>query len=333
MLGTERHEARRIDNQLRGRCARQGDPGSSTFYISLEDELMRLFGSERISGIMEKLGMKDGEVIESSIVTRQIEGAQRRVEGMNFDIRKQLLDYDNVMNKQRQAVYQLRNSILDGGEISERVSQMLEESLDESLAQWLPENQHVQIWDLDSLQAYLGKTFGIQLKYSRDELSKIGRDALKAELLEQIRAVYDERVKHFAEQEIDFKEIERMLMLQLIDQVWKNHLYDLDHLKKGIGLRAYGQKDPLIEYQKESFNLYQIMLTRVREQMTEYVFRIQLPPKRRLPPAGLKQQEAGKPQAKKEEPAQKPAHAANKIGRNDPCPCGSGKKYKKCHGQ
>lgn len=333
VLGTERHEARRIDNQLRGRCARQGDPGGSQFYLSLEDELMRLFGSEKISMIMEKLGMKEGEVIESRLVSRQIETAQRRVEGMNFDIRKQLLDYDNVMNKQRQAIYALRNDILDGGNVTQRVEQMIEESLEDNLSQWAPEGKSPQLWDLESLGAYLGKTFGVPLKYSGDELCDIGREKFKAELLENIRSIYQQRSKHFFDQGVDFKEIERMLMLQMMDQTWKNHLYDLDHLKTGIGLRAYGQKDPLIEYQKESFGLYQTMLARIRDQMAEYIFRIKLPPRRAETPPQVRQQTLSSKEAPAgARPLPVPAKA-KKVGRNDPCPCGSGKKYKKCHGR
>ena len=334
VMGTERHESRRIDNQLRGRCARQGDPGSSVFYVSLEDELMRLFGSERISTIMEKLGMEEGEVIESGLVSRQIEGAQKRVEGMNFDARKQLLDYDNVMNKQRQAVYELRNVILDGAEVASRVKSMIQESVEEQLALCAPEDQSSQLWNMENLNIYLLRTFGFRLEYGGDELHNMPQAALKKELLERTEKAYDARSADFSGRGVDFTEMQRSLLLQIIDHVWKNHLYDLDHLKKGVGLRAYGQKDPLIEYQKESYAMFEKMLARVRDQMVEYVFKIKLPPvaARRPEPvaAGARQSS----DAGRDLPAKKPQekYANLKVGRNDPCPCGSGKKYKKCHG-
>ncbi|KAF0126635.1 MAG: preprotein translocase subunit SecA [Elusimicrobia bacterium] len=338
VIGSERHESRRIDNQLRGRCARQGDPGGSVFYVSLEDELMRLFGSDRISYVMEKLGMEEGEVIESDLVTRQIEGAQRRVEGMNFDARKQLLDYDNVMNKQRMAVYELRNIVLDGGEVAGRVKSMIRESAEEQCALFAPADKHTQLWDMESLNAFLGKTFGIAAEFTSEELHRLGGAGLVEHLCEEAEKAYERRVEEFKERGVDFAELQRVLLLQIIDNIWKNHLYELDHLKKGVGLRAYGQKDPLIEYQKESYAMFERMLARVRDQMVEYVFRVQLPPVVRRRPEM-------EPQAVSSgggSPARPPSAAAVKkqenkfsnlkVGRNDPCPCGSGKKYKKCHG-
>ncbi|MBI5743058.1 MAG: preprotein translocase subunit SecA [Elusimicrobia bacterium] len=335
VIGTERHESRRIDNQLRGRCARQGDPGSSVFYVSLEDELMRLFGSERISAIMEKLGMEEGEVIESGLVSRQIEGAQKRVEGMNFDARKQLLDYDNVMNKQRLAVYELRNAILDGVGVPERVKSMVHEAVEEQLDAHAPQDQAASLWNLEALNVYLKKVAGIELKYTPDEAHVLTRPALQDEVLRLVDEAYSKRFADFAERNVDFAELQRVLLLQIMDHIWKNHLFELDHLKKGVGLRAYGQKDPLIEYQKESYSLFEAMLGRVRDQMVEYVFRIQLPPR----PVARPVTQEGAPEAATARPQQaaapqKPANkfADSKTGRNDPCPCGSGKKYKKCHG-
>ncbi len=333
VMGTERHESRRIDNQLRGRCARQGDPGSSLFYVSLEDELMRLFGSERISAIMEKLGMEEGEVIESSLVSRQIEGAQKRVEGMNFDARKQLLDYDNVMNKQRMAIYELRNVILDGKEVSERIKKMIHECVTEQLDVNCSMEQASTLWNMEALNIFLKKTAGFEMTYTPDEVHGLNRLALEAEVLRLIDAAYEARFKDFAERNVDFGELQRLLLLQIMDHIWKNHLFDLDHLKKGVGLRAYGQKDPLIEYQKESYLLFETMLTRVRDQMVEYVFRIQLPPRPVPPPVpqpGEPQEAPPRLQAGAPKPASK--FVDSKTGRNDPCPCGSGKKYKKCHG-
>ncbi|OGR71904.1 MAG: preprotein translocase subunit SecA [Elusimicrobia bacterium GWD2_63_28] len=333
VMGTERHESRRIDNQLRGRCARQGDPGSSVFYVSLEDELMRLFGSERISAIMEKLGMEEGEVIESGLVSRQIEGAQKRVEGMNFDARKQLLDYDNVMNKQRLAVYELRNAVLDGVGVTDRVKSMVHEGVDEQLDLHAPMDQASTLWNLEALNIYLKKTIGFELAYTKDEVHGLTRAVLQDEVMKRVDAAYEARFNDFAERNVDFAELQRVLLLQIMDHIWKNHLFELDHLKKGVGLRAYGQKDPLIEYQKESYSLFEAMLGRVRDQMVEYVFRIQLPPR----PVARPVVQEGEPQAAAPAQRQAPQKPANKFvdsktGRNDPCPCGSGKKYKKCHG-
>ncbi|MBI4424906.1 MAG: SEC-C domain-containing protein, partial [Elusimicrobia bacterium] len=345
VLGTERHEARRIDNQLRGRCGRQGDPGSSRFYLALDDELMRLFGSDRLSTIMEKLGMEEGEVIESGLVSRQIAGAQRRVETHNFDIRKQLLDYDKVLNKQREVVYALRNQILDGTDVAPQIAQMQEEELDEKLALWAPKEAHPETWDVPSLSAWLERLFGLAWDLKDDDLARMEPAAFRDELLARVRGRYAARAQDF--EGWDFKDVETHVLLQMIDQAWKNHLYDLDHLKKSIGLRAYGQKDPLIEYQKESFALFEAMLARIREQTVEYLFNIKAPRRVEPPPlpaGGRASFDGGddrpaaasppptvKPSALLRRPAAKPA-ALEKIGRNDPCYCGSGKKYKKCHG-
>ncbi len=341
VIGTERHESRRIDNQLRGRCARQGDPGASRFFVALDDELMRLFGSDKIIGIMEKLGMEDGEAIESGLISRQIESAQRRVEGRNFDTRKQLLDYDKVMNQQRTAIYNFRNSILDGQDVSDRVSEMLDEVLDEAFDRWASKDEHVQLWDRASLGSFIQHAFGVEFKYEEDELAKIPRDTVIAEVREKVGKVYAARVELFSSRGVDFKELERMLLLQLLDQAWKHHLYELDHLQKSVGFRAYAQKDPLIEYQKESFILYQAMLAKVRDQMVDFLFKVQPPPSREEQEAQARLEAEFRAAAPVSRPMAHPApqHAAEdapargKIGRNDPCPCGSGKKYKKCCGK
>lgn len=335
VLGTERHESRRIDNQLRGRCARQGDPGSSVFYVALEDELMRLFGSDKLSTIMEKLGMKEGEVIESKLVTRQIEGAQKRVEGSHFDARKQLLDYDNVMNKQRQAIYELRNIILDGQDITERVKKMIEESVDEEISKWAPQDKFPQVWNLENLNIYLKKLCSITVTDIPEKTNDALYQSFRDGIIERVMASYDKRFLEFSERGVDFMEMQRVLLLQIIDHVWKNHLYELDHLRKGVGLRAYGHKDPLIEYQRESYGLFEKMLARIRDQMVEYVFRIQLPPitvSRPVPQQGRGVQTTSDKQRKQSQQTQN-TFANQKIGRNAPCPCGSGKKYKKCHGK
>ena len=343
VLGTERHEARRIDNQLRGRCGRQGDPGATRFYLALDDELMRLFGSDRLSSIMERLGMTEGEVIESPLVSRQIGGAQRRVETHNFDIRKQLLDYDNVMNRQREVIYKLRNEILDGKDVKLQISMMIEEDLDDKLAVSCPPDAYPESWDVVALQTYLGRTFGINWAPAEDEIRGLDQKTLREALLVEIKTIYARRPGEF--EGYDFGEVEKMVMLQMIDKAWKNHLYDLDHLKKSIGLRAYGQKDPKVEYQKESFALFEVMLGHIREQSVEYVFRVQAPKAPPPPPpmreeAGGSAPEGSAPPAPPSGPKQSilrksgPAvpNPVSKLGRNDPCFCGSGKKYKKCHG-
>jgi preprotein translocase subunit SecA len=342
VLGTERHEARRIDNQLRGRCGRQGDPGSSRFYLALDDELMRLFGSDRLSSVMEKLGMKEGEVIESRLVSRQIEGAQRRVETHNFDIRKQLKDYDDVMNKQREVIYKLRNQVLDHDSIADQVKMMISEDLEAKLAEIAPGDSYPESWDLLNLKTYLERAFGMIWDIPA-KVNALNRDTLREELLATALERYSQRDQDF--EGFNFREVEKMILLQMIDKAWKGHLYDLDHLKKSIGLRAYGQKDPKIEYQKESFALFEVMLGRIREQSVEYVFKVQAP---RLPPPPppvrevregepqpVASGESGGPQARQsilQKPGGGGPREIQKIGRNDPCYCGSGKKYKKCHG-
>ena len=324
VIGTERHESRRIDNQLRGRCARQGDKGSSRFYVALDDELMRLFGSERIASVMTTLGMKEGESIKSRIISKQIEGAQRRVEGHNFDIRKHLLDYDKVMNQQRTAVYNLRNAILDGQSFSERISQMIEESAEELFYQFF-NRHHPKQSDFASLNTVFNRRFTLNLELSAENTASKNDKEILEDIISKIKEIYTQRANYFLEQGILFDEIERMLLLQLLDQSWKQHLYELDQLQKSVGLRAYGQKDPLIEYQKESFALYQNMMTRIRDLFVDYIFRLQLPPQRRQPAVKKESKETKNGETAKQEP--------HKIGRNDLCPCGSGKKYKKCCGK
>ncbi|MFH1725805.1 MAG: preprotein translocase subunit SecA, partial [Elusimicrobiota bacterium] len=356
VMGTERHDARRIDNQLRGRCGRQGDPGETRFYLALDDELMRLFGSDRIQGLMGRIGMTEDEPIESPLVSRQIEGAQRRVETHNFDIRKQLLDYDNVMNKQREVVYGLRNRILDGEDVSAHVRQMLGEDLAEKLDTWAPKNAYQEKWDLVSLGTHLNRVCGISFGPTKEELADLDRDSLQRDLGEKISAAYKKREMEDFEG-YNFREIEKMVLLQMIDQTWKNHLYDLDHMKKYIHLRAYGQKDPKVEYQRESFALFEVMLDRIRQQTVEYLFRIQAPRRAPRPMMVARHERPRAADGGEGEPSQDEAgssgppprrsllekggtatasaapQALKKIGRNSPCPCGSGKKYKKCCGK
>jgi len=330
VIGTERHESRRIDNQLRGRTGRQGDPGSSRFYISLEDELMRLFGGEKMSAIMERLGMKEGENIEHPWITKAIENAQKKVESMNFDIRKQLLEFDNVMNKQREAIYSLRNEILEGEDISQQVKDMASESVDEKLGMWASK-KHPEEWDWQNLNSWLNRVFNIELRLSQEQTMNFSTESLKEFIEQKILEVYSQREKDFGESLI--REVERMILLRMMDTAWREHLYELDHLKKGIGLRAYGQKDPVIEYKQESFKLFGNMMNRIRESTVEYVFRFRPSPGpfRRTYPAVSMPSGKSKPEEKKM--PEMVTAAPKKIGRNDPCPCGSGKKYKKCCGR
>ncbi|MDO8734427.1 MAG: SEC-C metal-binding domain-containing protein, partial [Elusimicrobiota bacterium] len=332
ILGTERHEARRIDNQLRGRGGRQGDMGSSRFFLSLEDELMRLFGSDRISPIMEKLGMKEGEVIEHPLVSRAIENAQRKVEEMNFEIRKNLLQYDNVMSKQREVIYALRNSILEGVNILEKIWEMIDETVDEKLEIYCPKKIYPENWETETIAVWLNRTFGLNLKLSKEDLVALNQESFKDLLTEKIKNIYEQREAEFTKE--IYENIERQVMLQVIDNAWKNHLYDLDQLRKGVGLRAYGQKDPLVEYKKESLSLFMTMMDRIREETVEYVFRVQVMPQPRFRPQpislGTQKFQPGQPLQKSE--SEIPS-MPKKIGRNDPCPCGSEKKYKKCCGR
>lgn len=338
ILGTERHESRRIDNQLRGRSGRQGDMGSSRFFLSLDDELMRLFGSDRIAPIMERLGMKEGEVIEHPLVSRAVENAQRKVEEMNFEIRKNLLEYDNVMNKQREVIYALRNSILEGIKISEKIRDMIEESLDDKIFLYCPKKEYPEKWDIENISVWLRRIFGLELKLSAGEIQKLNHQSFREILLEKIDVIYKDREMQFSAG--IFESIQRQVMLQVIDNAWKNHLYDLDQTRKGMGLRAYGQKDPVIEYKKESLSLFMAMMDRIREETTEYIFKVQImPPPKPKPKAAfsLGQQQPGEQKGKQDKKQASEAEDTGlkdvKIGRNDPCPCGSGKKYKKCCGK
>jgi len=318
-----------------------------------------MFGSERIQGLMEKFGMTEDEPIESPLVSRQIEGAQRRVETHNFDIRKQLLEFDNVMNKQREVIYGLRNYVLDAENVSERVEQMLDDELEERIAEWAPKDSYQEKWDMGALGAYLKRVYDVEYSLTEDELYRMDQETLAADLREKVRKAYKKRQNEEFEG-FDFHEIEKMVLLQVIDRSWKNHLYDLDHMRKYIHLRAYGQKDPKREYQKESFELFQVMLGHIRQQAIEYLFRIQAPQQRSIPAprmqaikpearsalSGNGDSAAAAPQAPLSGGEQKskllkssseesavPSPQVQKIGRNDPCHCGSGKKYKKCHGR
>ncbi|MDD5021127.1 MAG: preprotein translocase subunit SecA [Endomicrobiaceae bacterium] len=334
IIGTERHESRRIDNQLRGRSGRQGDPGASRFYLSMQDELMRLFGSDRMSSLMQKLGLKEGEDIQHPWISKAVENAQKKVEGMNFDIRKQLIDFDNVMNKQREAIYSLRNEILEGEDVSATIQDMLLESVEEKVDMWASDKTYPEQWEWSNFKAWMERSFSINFEMpNTDDLNHLNKEVLKEILTEKIKEAYEKR-KELLTPEI-LGHIERMVLLQMIDTAWKENLYELDQLKKGIGFRAYAQKDPKIEYQKESFILFDGMMKRIREATIEYVFKVQvnIAPK---PVFNQQKMVEGKPAdgVEKENNNKSKINAKDikKIGRNDPCPCGSGKKYKKCCG-
>jgi preprotein translocase subunit SecA len=334
ILGTERHESRRIDNQLRGRSGRQGDPGSSRFYLSLEDDLMRIFGSDRIQGLMGRLGMEEGEAIEHGMVSKAIERAQTQVEGRNFETRKHLLEYDDVMNKQREAIYKLRLDILEGREGREYVLGLAEDILDGLLDLHCPEKSDPQDWDLTGLRTEILAYFNINA--GGMNLDELGIDELRETLWKVIEQRYAEKESRHAPEVI--RGFERAIMLQSVDTAWKDHLLALDHLKEGIGLRGYGQRDPLQEYKKESFDLFDMMRERVENDIVQKLFRFEPMTEEQVVEQRVRQQRAA-PRIELSAPpkveGQRPQPAVNreaKVGRNDPCPCGSGKKYKKCHG-
>ncbi|HZX61105.1 MAG TPA: preprotein translocase subunit SecA [Candidatus Methylomirabilis sp.] len=342
IVATERHEARRIDNQLRGRAGRQGDPGSSRFYLSLEDDLLRIFGGERLQRIMDKLGMEEGEVIEHGMVTKAIETAQKRVEAHNFEIRKHLLEYDDVMNRQRQIIYGERRKILEGENLRETVLEMAEEVLDSLVGLYVHEDTYPEEWDLRGLSEALYRQFGVDFAVPPEALQELTFGALRAEVWEKVREAYERR-----EQELGaelMRVLEREVMLRVVDAQWKDHLLAMDHLKEGIGLRGYGQRDPLVEYKREGFEIFDAMVDRIKEQGVLYLYRLQPVVSEAEPSAEAAGDGQTQPRIRREalRPVPKPslrssppaavAAKAGKIGRNESCPCGSGKKYKKCCG-
>jgi preprotein translocase subunit SecA len=333
ILATERHESRRVDNQLRGRSGRQGDPGSSRFYLSLEDDLLRIFGSERIQKIMDRLGMEEGEPIEHRLVTRAIQTAQKRVEAHHFEIRKHLLEYDDVMNKQREVVYRMRREILQGASQEETVREWMDDMLDGIVDTYAAEGMHPEDWDLGGLGEALHRQFDVKLPARVTTREIASREALREALGEVVSARYLAR-----EQELSadmLRTLERWIMLHVIDSQWKDHLLSMDHMKEGIGLRGYGQRDPLTEYKREAYDLFEEMVDRVRTTVTELLFKMQVAPEAPPPPAPRPvpaPRAASGVTRSRGAPERRPegARSGQKVGRNEPCPCGSGKKYKKC---
>ncbi|HNZ58829.1 MAG TPA: preprotein translocase subunit SecA [Syntrophorhabdaceae bacterium] len=323
ILGTERHESRRIDNQLRGRAGRQGDPGSSRFYVCLEDEIMRLFGSDKVSPMLAKLGMKEDMPIEHPFITKAIENAQTRVEGHNFEIRKYLLEYDNVMNKQRETIYGMRRQLMSNENVSDQIYDMIEEICEGFVDEYAPEKVYPEEWELNSLKNRVFETFFFHINFDSIDFKTITKQGLLEMVKDSAFQTYHKKEADFGEQE--FRALERFISLNSLDTHWKEHLLALDHLKEGIGLRGYGQKDPLREYQKESFELFLDMLEQSKLDTVRKLYAVQ-PAREELTrdePVMFfnKTDEALSMQKDK------------KIGRNDPCPCGSGKKYKKCCGR
>src|SRR5438132_7794461 len=336
VLGTERHESRRIDNQLRGRSGRQGDPGASRFYLALGDDLMRLFASDRIGRIMDRLKWPENEPIAARMVTRDIETAQKNVEEQNFEIRKNVLKYDEVMNTQRQVIYEERKKILEGRDLKEEVQDYVSQVVLGTVGQYVSKEIYPEEWDLDSLLAVVSSIYPTKLtKAQFEDLDSV--EEIQELVLEDALAAYEAK-----EQELGtdpesgvsiLRELERWVLLSIIDNKWREHLYEMDYLQEGIGLRAYGQRDPLVEYQREAYEMFNEMKNRIQDEFVRYIYRVEL----------IRQDEPARPRPQRVQTSHGDDVAAgaasasaqgsgNKIPRNAPCPCGSGKKYKKCHG-
>ncbi|MEA3453805.1 MAG: preprotein translocase subunit SecA [Candidatus Caldatribacteriota bacterium] len=340
VVGTERHESRRIDNQLRGRSGRQGDPGSSRFFLSLEDDLMRLFGSDRISGIMEKLGMEEDIPIEHPLVTKSIESAQKKVEGRNFEIRKQLLDFDNEMEYQRKVIYEQRRMVLESKDVKEHVLEMVKDTIEDILKNYTNKEIYPEEWDWSGIKDHVNQIFSISLVISKEEIPKLSIPKLQDILTEKAFEIYELREKEFTPSLM--RQIETMIVLRVVDREWKDNLRRLDELKQGIGLRAYGQKDPLMEYHFEAHNMFQEMINSIKEEVVKFIYKVRL---KKEESQGIRQarretlapmvssQTKKSPFVKRKGLGEEEGRKKKKIGRNDPCPCGSGLKYKHCCGR
>ena len=356
VLGTERNESRRVDNQLRGRCGRQGDPGSSRYYLSLEDNLMRIFGSERIAGLMQKLGMEEGEAIEHPWVTRAIENAQKKVEGHNFDARKQLLEYDDVANEQRKVIYEQRNQLMETDDISEHIQYTLEEVLNAVIDRYIPPQTQEEQWDVPGLQQALEVEFGLPLPLAQwlQEDERLHEDNLRKKIGAAAVALLQQKEQQVGAAEM--RQFEKVVMLKVLDDQWKEHLFLMDHLRQGIGLRGYAQKNPKQEYKREAFDMFTRMLETVKFELIAVLMRLRIPTAEEIAQieARRRQEQAmhfehGERDEHDEHGGEQPRHRpqrdvsyekgetvvrqGRKVGRNDPCPCGSGKKYKQCHGK
>jgi preprotein translocase subunit SecA len=345
IIGTERHESRRIDNQLRGRAGRQGDPGSSRFYLSMEDNLMRIFASERVAGLMKRLGMQEGEAIEHGLVSRAIENAQRKVEGHNFDIRKQLLEYDDVANDQRKVIYEQRNELMAEDDISETIAAIREDVVNEVIDGYIPPQSIEEQWDVEGLEDAMEGEFGLKMPIRQwlDEDDQLHEESLRQKILDTMNAAYQEKEAAIGSDVMRL--VEKEIMLKVLDSQWKDHLAAMDHLRQGIHLRGYAQKNPKQEYKRESFELFSDMLERIKQEVITILARVQvqseadieaMEAQRRQADTNMQfeHQEAGALNAPAEEEGPGTyVREGRKIGRNEPCPCGSGKKYKQCHGK
>jgi preprotein translocase subunit SecA len=352
IIGTDLHESRRIDRQLRGRAGRQGDPGGSVFFLSLEDDMMRIFGGGRIERIMDTLGWKEGESINHRMVTRAIERARKQVEYNNFSIRKNLVEYDNVMNSQREVIYGRRTDFLKGRSLKEEAQEMVRGIVEKKIWEYCPEKSYADEWNFQGLREELRKLFLLDVRYAEDRFKDLTQPKLIDDIIGAALKIYDEK-EQILNEEI-MRRLERYAFLSVYDTQWKEHLYEMDQLRTGIGLRAYGQRDPVIEYKKEAFGAFQAMLDRIDEEVIGMIYKMKpvSEPTSRMPRAqqmvaakesavgmGVR---AGAPEgysgpmaeaAERGEEKQKPIRVAKTPGRNDPCPCGSGKKYKHCHGK
>ena len=330
ILGTERHESRRIDNQLRGRAGRQGDNGSSRFYLSLEDDLLRIFGADRISSIMERVGIEENEPIEHKYISRAIENAQKRVEGQNFDIRKHLLEYDDVMNKQRKVVYEQRKKVLRGENLWNDVEEMVEEITDDFLFEFVDEKKHNEEWNLKGLDEAILKQFNLKLNIlNSSEITSV--EAIREHIKQKVQELLRAKEQNFGKELMDY--LLKVIMLQSIDSHWKEHLLSMDHLKEGIGLRGYGQKDPVREYQREGYEMFMEMISQMKRDTLEKLCLVQVQREEEVEEIRHKQRQDYILSRGEDVPdVQTVKREGRKVGRNDPCPCGSGKKYKKCCG-
>jgi preprotein translocase subunit SecA len=325
IIGTERHESRRIDNQLRGRSGRQGDPGSSQFFISMEDELMRLFGSEKIYGILDKLGMDDSMALENNMLSSSVENAQKKVESRNFDIRKTVLEYDDVLNKQREVVYEQRNRVLEGDNIKESIVDMIEKTVEGIFNQYSIVSEYPEEWNMEGLlEEYVSNTVPVlPEEINKENLIKLEKQEILELLKKTAVEAYDIREKKLGEEVL--RDLERVVLLKNVDAKWMDHLDGMEDLRQGIYLRAYGQRNPLTEYKYESFDMFNGMIEDIRQETVRILFRVEV---------------VEKPEEKKDlvvnssvEIKKEPKKVENRVGRNDPCPCGSGKKYKHCCGK
>ena len=329
IMGTERHESRRIDNQLRGRSGRQGDPGESRFYISLEDDLMRLFGSDRLMGMVNALGLEEDEPIERKMLSNAIETAQKRVEGKNFAIRKNVLEYDDVMNKQREVIYSQRKKVLDGENLKENITKMMEGIAEGIVNLYCGESQHPDDWDWEGLRSYAQKSYVTEgsLNFSKDQMEKMTKESLRELILDNMLKRYEEKEQEFGSEFM--RELERVVLLRIVDQKWMDHIDDMDQLQHGIRLRAFGQRDPVIEYKFEGFEMFEEMNRNIQADVVKVILNTQID-RNRMP----QREKVAEPVTASYggDNVKKPAVKKQKVGRNDPCPCGSGKKYKKCCG-